>query len=105
MLTLTKPTDPVRPDWKDGSGQMNGRRYRRLRAAGLAALLMVVPLVAVSAESASAASGNLLTNADLENGTTGWSVFGAGTQASDTNVVHGGTHSLLRSGRTASWNG
>ena len=54
---------------------------------------------------AAAASGNLLTNADMEGGTTGWSVFGAGSLASNTSVVHGGTHSLLRTGRTASWNG
>jgi hypothetical protein len=61
--------------------------------------------VVLAPRNASAASGNLLTNADMESGTTGWSVFGAGTLASNTSVVHGGTHSLLRSGRTASWNG
>ena len=49
--------------------------------------------------------GNLLTNGDLENGTTGWGVFGSGTLASNTSVVHGGARSLLLSGRTASWNG
>jgi len=84
---------------------MNGREKFRVRAAGLAAALMLVSLIAAPAHQASAASGNLLTNADLESGTTGWSVWGAGTQASNTSVVHGGTHSLLRTGRTASWNG
>ena len=49
--------------------------------------------------------GNLLTNGDLENGTTGWGVFGSGTLSSNTSVAHGGTRSLLLSGRTASWNG
>jgi len=41
----------------------------------------------------------------MESGTTGWSVFGAGTVASNTSVFHGGTHSVLHTGRTASWNG
>jgi arabinoxylan arabinofuranohydrolase len=52
-----------------------------------------------------ASGGNLLTNGDMEAGTTGWSVFGAGTLASNTSVVHGGTRSLSLAGRTASWNG
>ena len=50
-------------------------------------------------------AGNLLANANMEDGTTGWSVFGAGTLSSNTSVVHGGTRSLLLTGRTASWNG
>ncbi|WP_249715144.1 carbohydrate binding domain-containing protein [Rhizomonospora bruguierae] len=41
----------------------------------------------------------------MESGTTGWSTFGAGTLASSTSVVHGGTRSLLHTGRTATWNG
>jgi hypothetical protein len=49
--------------------------------------------------------GNLLTNAAMESGTSGWSVFGAGTLAANTAVVHGGSQSLLLTGRTASWNG
>jgi hypothetical protein len=48
---------------------------------------------------------NLLTNGDAESGTTGWSVFGSGTLASNTSVVHGGGRSLLITGRTSSWNG
>src|SRR5262245_23491273 len=52
-----------------------------------------------------AQSVNLLTNGDMENSTTGWSVFGAGTLASNTSVVHGGARSILHTGRTASWNG
>jgi hypothetical protein len=50
-------------------------------------------------------SGNILTNGDIEAGTTGWSVFGAGTLTADTSIVHGGTQSLKHSGRTAAWNG
>jgi hypothetical protein len=49
--------------------------------------------------------GNLLTNGDAEGGTSGWSVFGSGTLASDTGTVHGGSRSLGITGRTASWNG
>jgi hypothetical protein len=49
--------------------------------------------------------GNLLTNGDAENGTTGWSVFGSGTLSSQTGTVHGGSRSLGITGRTASWNG
>jgi lysophospholipase L1-like esterase len=52
-----------------------------------------------------ASSSNLLTNGNIESGTTGWSAFGSGAAAANTSVVHGGTASLLRSGRTASWNG
>jgi lysophospholipase L1-like esterase len=48
---------------------------------------------------------DLLTNGNAESGTTGWTAFGAGTLAANTSVVHGGNGSLLRAGRTASWNG
>lgn len=77
------------------------------RSIGMAAALLLVPLAAVSAQSAPAlaASGNLLTNPGFESGTAGWSVFGAGAVASNTSVVHGGAQSLVRTGRTASWNG
>ena len=84
---------------------MNARRFITFRSIGLAVILTLASLVLVSAHGASAASGNLLTNADMEGGTTGWSVFGAGTVASNTSVVHGGTRSLSSTGRTASWNG
>ncbi|HZJ65797.1 MAG TPA: non-reducing end alpha-L-arabinofuranosidase family hydrolase [Kofleriaceae bacterium] len=47
----------------------------------------------------------LLTNGNIESGTTGWSVFGSGNLSADTSVVHGGTRSLLITGRTAAWNG
>ena len=50
-------------------------------------------------------SSNFLTNANMEGGTTGWLVFGSGTLSSNTSVVHGGTRSLLITGRTAAWNG
>jgi len=48
---------------------------------------------------------NVLTNGDTEAGTTGWSVFGSGTVASNTSVAHGGTRSVVLTGRTAAWNG
>jgi hypothetical protein len=47
----------------------------------------------------------LLSNGGIESGTTGWSVFGAGGLSANTATVHGGTRSLLISGRTAAWNG
>jgi hypothetical protein len=50
-------------------------------------------------------SGELLTNGNAESGTSGWSVFGSGSLSSNTSVVHGGSRSLLLTGRTASWNG
>lgn len=77
-------------------------------ALALAATLVLAPTAALPSEvvaPAAAASSNLLTNGDMENGTTGWSVFGAGTLASTTSPVHGGTRALARSGRTASWHG
>jgi len=50
-------------------------------------------------------STNFLTNADMEAGTTGWVVNGAGTLSSDTSQFHGGSRSVKITGRTASWNG
>jgi len=86
---------------------MDGKKIIRLRSLGLVVALTLASLVAVSGHGAPAvaASGNLLTNADMENGTTGWSAFGAGTPASNTSVIHGGARSLAYTGRTASWNG
>src|SRR6185436_5694733 len=52
-----------------------------------------------------APGGSLLTNGNIESGTSGWSVFGSGSLAANTSVVHGGTRSLAISGRTAAWNG
>ena len=49
--------------------------------------------------------GNLLTNADMESGTTNWVVNGSGTLSSDTSQFHGGTHSIKITGRTSAWNG
>jgi hypothetical protein len=76
-------------------------------ALALTAALVLAPAAALPSEvaPAAAASANLLTNGDLENGTTGWSAFGAGTVASTTSPVHGGARALLRTGRTAAWNG
>jgi hypothetical protein len=47
----------------------------------------------------------LLTNGNVESGTTGWSVFGSGALSVSTDVVQSGTRSLLVTGRTAAWNG
>jgi len=84
---------------------MNARRHFTVRRLGLAVVLTLASLAAGSANAAFAASGNLLSNPGLESGTSGWTVFGAGAVASNTSVVHGGSQSLLRTGRTASWNG
>jgi len=84
---------------------MNARRHFTVRRLSLAVVLTLASLAAGSANAAFAASGNLLSNPGLESGTSGWTVFGAGAVASNTSVVHGGSQSLLRTGRTASWNG
>jgi len=47
----------------------------------------------------------ILTNGNIESGTTGWSVFGSGSLSVNTSVVHGGARSLSITGRTAAWNG
>jgi endo-1,4-beta-xylanase len=45
-------------------------------------------------------------SSDFEDGTVqGWGVFGSGTVSNSTDVAHGGTHSLLITGRTANFNG
>ncbi|WP_435795661.1 family 43 glycosylhydrolase [Micromonospora luteifusca] len=49
--------------------------------------------------------GTVLTNGDVENGTTGWGVHGSGTLARNTAAAHGGSGSLSITGRTAAWNG
>ncbi|MDP4501854.1 family 43 glycosylhydrolase [Nonomuraea turcica] len=51
-----------------------------------------------------ATGGNLLTNGDMESGTTGWGASG-GALSSVTDPVHGGARALSITGRTASWNG
>lgn len=87
---------------------MSRRRSIAIHALGVAAALVLASLVAtapIQAPPAAAASGNLLTNPDMENGTTGWSVFGAGSLTSVTSPVHGGSRALSRTGRTAAWNG
>ncbi|HXM57889.1 MAG TPA: arabinofuranosidase catalytic domain-containing protein [Candidatus Dormibacteraeota bacterium] len=50
-------------------------------------------------------ASSLLTNGNIESGTSGWSVFGSGSLSANTSVVHSGANSLLITGRTASWNG
>jgi endo-1,4-beta-xylanase len=47
---------------------------------------------------------NLLTNGDIEAGTTNWSLTGSGSLSANTSVVHGGTRSLLiTTGRQPEW--
>ncbi|HEX6685400.1 MAG TPA: non-reducing end alpha-L-arabinofuranosidase family hydrolase [Candidatus Limnocylindrales bacterium] len=87
---------------------MDRRKIIGVRALGVAVVLtLAASLGAASIHTAPAlaAGPNLLANPDMEGGTSGWSVFGAGTLASNTSVIHGGARSLLYTGRTASWNG
>jgi non-reducing end alpha-L-arabinofuranosidase len=62
-------------------------------------------IVSVGYSTNPGSGSNLLTNGNIESGTSGWSVFGGGTIAANTSVVHSGAAALLRTGRTASWNG
>jgi hypothetical protein len=85
---------------------MKPKRLLKLPALCLVLALVLTMLATLSAQAAPPAqSGNLLTNGNIESGTTGWSVFGAGSLSAVTSPVHGGTRSLLHTGRTASWNG
>ena len=49
--------------------------------------------------------GNLLQNQDFEEGTSNWTVFGAGTLTTVSDPVYDGSHAALLSGRAATWNG
>lgn len=91
-LTTADLTDGVHP---------TAGGYDKMAATWYSALLSV----AGSIGSPGNPSGNLLSNGTIESGTTGWTVFGAGAQAVNTSVVHSGSGSLLRTGRTAAWNG
>jgi len=62
-------------------------------------------IVSVGYSTTVSTAPNLLTNGNIESGTSGWSVFGSGTLAASTSQVHSGADSLLLTGRTASWNG
>lgn len=85
---------------------MNTKKIFTFGSLFLVVILTLSLWATLSIHAAPAAQGaNLLTNGSMESGTTGWSVFGAGTLASNTSVVHGGTRSLLHTGRTAAWNG
>ncbi len=46
-------------------------------------------------------TANIVNNGTFESGTTGWSTWGGATMAATTARVHGGTKSLLLSGRTS----
>lgn len=81
-------------------------KRKRILSAGVLCFVVTITLMAfIFPLSASAAGPNVLTNADMEFGTTNWVVNGAGTLSSDTTQHHGGTHSVKISGRTAAWNG
>jgi hypothetical protein len=62
-------------------------------------------IVSVGYSTSVSSSSSILTNGNIESGTSGWSVFGSGSLAANTSVVHSGADSLQITGRTASWNG
>lgn len=82
-------------------------------ALGVAAALALTPAVAHAgppaatdtATATAAASTNLITNGDMEDGTNGWTSFGAGSAEPGWYPVHGGSMALRYIDRTASWNG
>ncbi|PRZ07654.1 carbohydrate binding protein [Isoptericola sp. CG 20/1183] len=83
---------------------------RRL-ALGVVAALALTPTVAYAGDPAVAgspttlAAESLVTNGDMEDGTNGWTAFGAGSVDPGWWPVHGGSMALRSTGRTASWNG
>ena len=84
--------------------QINVKPWR-IKAIVFAIGIALLASMVVLGQNASAAGPNVLTNADMESGTTNWVVNGAGTLSSDTTQFHGGTHSVKTTGRTAEWNG
>src|SRR5688572_17514592 len=108
-ITASAGTRPYRRGTTIGTGviRMDRKSIIRIRSLVVAVVLTLASFGAVPVHTAPAlaAGPNLLANPDMEGGTTGWSVFGAGTLASNTSVIHGGARSLLYTGRTASWNG
>ena len=90
-LTTADLTDGIHPT-ATGYDKMAATWYNALRA---------VP----GSIGGTGGGGNLLANGTMENGTTGWAPFGAATLSSVSGTAHGGTRSLLATGRTASWNG
>ena len=70
--------------------------YDKMAAAWYAAL-RAVP--------GSIGGGELLVNGTMENGTANWAPFGGPALSSVTGTAHGGSRSLLASGRTAAWHG
>lgn len=85
---------------------MNTKKFFTFGSLFLIVVLVLSLAATLSLQAAPAAQGaNLLTNGNMESGTTGWSVFGAGTLSSNTSVFRSGARSLLHTGRTAAWNG
>lgn len=72
----------------------------------LTALLVAVPLATVAAVANAAEDPVTVLTSDFEDGTVqGWAGRSAETPAHSTAQAHGGTGSLLTSGRTATWQG
>lgn len=80
-------------------------KQKRIFRTGILCAIVAVLMVFGLPLSASAAGPNVLTNVDMESGTTNWVVNGSGTLSSDTGQHHGGARSVKITGRTASWNG
>jgi hypothetical protein len=94
------------PNHKKQGEKMNTKKIFTVGSLGLTVVLALVLLATLPAQAAPAAqSGNLLTNANMESGTTNWVVNGAGTLSSDTTQFHSSTRSVKITGRTAAWNG
>ena len=90
-LTTADLTDGIHP---------NAGGYDKMAATWFTALRSVPGSIG-----SQTTTSNILTNGNIESGTSGWSAFGSGTISANTSVVHGGADSLLTTGRTASWNG
>src|SRR5258708_11724748 len=79
--------------------------HRRILAAAAALLGLLAPAV-VAAPRALAARPAVVFASDFEDGTAqGWTGRGSAAVAASTAAASGGTHSLLTTGRTATWNG
>jgi endo-1,4-beta-xylanase len=72
----------------------------------LAAQPAALAAPAATAPAAAATAPAAVLTSDFEDGTTqGWAGRGSAAVAVSTAAAHGGTHSLLTTGRTATWNG
>jgi hypothetical protein len=92
--------------WATNTNQILGTFYQGAIVAGYPSDTTdnAVQANTVAAGYGTSGSANLLMNGNIERGTSGRSVFGSGTIATNTTVGHGGASSLLRFGRIAPWN-